>query len=450
MSLPPRKAFLKLNAGNDPMPLPSFANMNMSDIGVEPQLGDDDDEFSKRHRFIGGDVEKAERSINSDPRVVLGVVSKQIALYNDTAENPLVLLEDAQKEVAQMMENRKGEKGKMCGGYNCFGANVTARTHPSIHALVKFLWKDDPTYAESLANLDLSTLGVRFPKVLNKNNRSTSELRLHTIASTSGFGADILCSFSAKGDGFDPNSGRVYVYATGWTDLFTTIESWISHPRPGPKYDLTMLDAIYDSTKSAAEAFMLLTDLKIENIIVRYDSNDEKWECKFIDFDPKFAKLVGSVKGESGYETYGVEIAYFFNTLFFANSLCKVLSLARVIIRQRHQDWIERRFLEDVSLMARPVGLNLQNETYEWLRLKETLATPFLYNMKPWNNAEELIKRQLSYNGWENAGANVWTSRPGRPTGTLFDHAEVIFSRLYHDIALPVIDRSYVYRFPGN
>jgi hypothetical protein len=415
----------------------------------------DDDKFSKRRRFIGGDettsnvrVEEAESIINADSGVVLGVVSNQIVAYNDTAQSPLVLLANAQTEVAKMIENLtlKGKEAKMCGGYNCFEANVTAMTHPSIHALVKFLWADHPTYAASLAKLDLSTLGVRFPKVIDESNDSINELRLHTIASTSGFGAEILCSFSAKGEGFDSNSGRVYVYATGWTDLFTTIDSWIFDPKPGPKFDLTMLDAIDNSTKSASAAFMLLTDLKIENILVRYDKNDAKWECKFIDFDPAFSKLVGPMKGEREYAEYGYDVAYFFNTLFFANNVCKELSKLRTYIRQnvpesRQQRWAESMFLREVALMARPVGLNLQDEIRDWLILKKEFATPFLNSMNPKNTSEELIKRQLNYNGWEKEGKSVWADFSKDFPGTLFDHAKVIVSRLYWDIAEPVIDR---------
>ena len=357
-------------------------------------------------------AERAEALLASEPGAVLGVAGDAIVAYAPAVYNPLLLLAAAQAEVAKLMTSPPGD---LCGGYNCFDANVTARSHPSIHALVKFLWNGHhPLYGASSAKLDLGMLGVRFPKRGTRVLDPSSELRLHTVASTGGFGAEILCSFSVGGEDLDANVGRVYVYATGWTDLWETMSAVYSGKATAPAFHPESIDgmlrAIDESTKSASRALMLLTDLKIENIVARYEN--DTWECKFIDFDPEFAKRLGD-RGEREYQTYGYDVAYFFNSLFFANNVCKILSTYRDMARQtpgRQRDAVDTAFRKLVPL-AKPVGEKIRQDELKWKGdlVEKGIPTPLPRSITPRNDSERLIIRQLRYYGWRDPkGNSIW------------------------------------------
>jgi hypothetical protein len=383
------------------------------------QLGATSSDFHSERRVVFADAdpavraERAEALLASESDAVLGVAGDAIVAYAPAVYNPLLVLAAAQAEVAKLMTSPRGD---MCGGKNCFDANVTAQSHPSIHALVKFLWNGHhPLYGESSAELDLGMLGVRFPKRgAPAVQDPSSELRLHTVASTGGFGAEILCSFSVGGEDLDANGGRVYVYATGWNDLFETMGAVIMGNATAPAFHPASIDgmlrAIDESTESASRALMLLTDIKTENIVVRYEN--DMWECKFIDFDPWFAKRLGD-RGEGEYRTYGYDVAYFFNALFFANDVCRILSKYRDMVKKtskRQRDAADTAFKKLVPL-AEPVGEKIRRDELNWSEgvVKKGNPTPFLRSVIPRNDSERLIIGQLRHYGWKDStGNSIW------------------------------------------
>jgi len=220
-----------------------------------------------------------------------------------------------------------------CGSYNCFEKSVRLGgddvVSKGLKALISALQKMDSFTMPS-------TVSVRAPKKSYNATYSAEDTRLgrdelaltlHMAATK--IGPPILAAFPVNVFGKDnivAINDYAYVTESNWTDLERTLDRLrYTHPTPDS------LDAAVNSISKATVALMrlvasnniVLTDVKLSNMIARRDGTSTNYEVKMIDFGAYFTADVNMHTVQTG-EVTPEACTFFINGLLLANYVLTV------------------------------------------------------------------------------------------------------------------------------
>jgi hypothetical protein len=220
-----------------------------------------------------------------------------------------------------------------CGSYNCFEKSVRLGGD-------EFVSKGLRALISALQNMDSfmmpSTVSVRAPKKSGKATYSAKDTRLgrdelaltlHMAATK--IGPPILAAFPVNVLGKDSIvaiNDYAYVTESDWTDLERVLDRLrYTHPTPDA------FDAAVDSISKATVDLMrlvaanniVLTDVKLGNMIARRDGTSTNYEVRMIDFGAYFTADVNMHSTQTG-EVTPEECTFFINGLLLANYVLTV------------------------------------------------------------------------------------------------------------------------------
>ena len=215
-----------------------------------------------------------------------------------------------------------------CGSYNCFFKDVDTSKDNMLKLLEMATWDqkiaprvvsvrapripEDPKYYPSRSQR-LNALIVEFDELM-------FTLAMAQASMTPPIYAAFPVRFydKTRDAEYPVQTSFVYITEVGWTNLstFLKMNSFNSKQR------ISLGKEILRCVNSISVRYVILTDIKLANMVVKLVISDDVYEVRMIDFGSNFSAKLRSLKGEYAYTSQ--------DCVFFVNALLLLTSVIRL------------------------------------------------------------------------------------------------------------------------
>lgn len=236
--------------------------------------------------------------------------------------------------IVKRFANKHGSDNMLnCGSFNCFESNVsTVGTEDWAVALVTVLENlnsGDSSYViPNKVSIRAPTRSSDIQYDKDATLDETTELALTLFMANKGISVPVLAAVPVKvlsrsdmktvvADSF------LYVTPSGWTDFQTVLNQLVTNTKLDSKTRAAAENSIQNELITlmnlVADQTVLLTDIKLSNMIARQVSDSNEFEIRMIDFGAIFTTQLNTHEN-SDFGPTAKECAYFLNGLLLLNN----------------------------------------------------------------------------------------------------------------------------------